>query len=182
MKKKIITSVIALAFSAGSVYAYTSGTEIGSATQTITLPVLSTTCSVNFPSDVTLGELDVSTYNAAGALGVLSTEGIGTIDFQNCNGATVNVSVSTSETVSSSGYIYPKYNGAIQQRVGYWVRVNGSGAKPNGTADHLQNISVDNANFSLPVEVQSVKMISGDWGQTIGGNLTATITYTATYA
>lgn len=40
MKKKIITSVIALAFSAGSVYANTSGTEIGSATQTITLPVV----------------------------------------------------------------------------------------------------------------------------------------------
>ncbi|HAW7687697.1 TPA: hypothetical protein JLJ52_004886 [Escherichia coli] len=182
MKKKIITSVIALAFSAGSVYANTSGTEIGSATQTITLPVLATTCSVNFPGDVVLGELDVSTFNALGMNGILSTEDMGTIDFQNCNGTTVNLSVSTSNTVSASGYIYPTYNGAVQQRVGYWIRVNSSGAKPNQTADHLQNISVNSASFSIPVQIQTVKLVSGDWGQTVGGNLVATVTYTATYA
>lgn len=183
MKKKIISSLIfgimsaTTAFSANA--AGVSGSEIGSANQTISFPVSSSTCEVSFPTNFTGDSIPASDIASADMWKVFDTQDIGNVVFSNCSGESVSLKVTTNNTVSTAGYVSPTLNGAEQKVVGYWLSANNNALKPNSVVDAFQNMQVTTDEHMIPVKVQVVKQGAGSIE---AGDLSATITYIATYA
>ena len=168
---------------AGSASAATSGETIGTGSMTISQTLTAASCSVTFPSDVTLPSFSTATFNATSVNNeVVDEASVGDITFSGCNGETVNIALTSSSTTSGSGYIYPTINGQVQERIGYWVKVNGFGAKPNSTVSALQNMPITSDSYTLPVTIKTIKMIDSDLSSKGTGEYSATITYTATYS
>lgn len=183
MKKKIISSIIFGLMSATTVSsasaAGVSGSEIGSATQTISFPVSSSTCEVSFPSNFTGDSISASDIASADMWTTFTAQNIGNIVFSNCSGESVSLKVTTNNVVSSQGYVSPTLNGAHQNVVGYWLSANNSGLKPNSVVDAFQNMQVTTDEYVIPVKLDVAKQGAGSIE---AGDLSATITYIATYA
>lgn len=183
MKKKSTIALILSLGIVGSASAATGGTTIGTGSSAISQSLTASSCSVSFPSDVTLPSFSTADFNATSASGSIGDEvSVGNIVFSGCNGNTVNVAVTSGSKTSNSGYIYPQFNGADQGYVGYWLKINSNGAKPNSTVSSLQNMSINSDSYSLPVTIATIKMKSGSFSSTETGNYTANVTYTATYS
>lgn len=183
MKRKIISSIIFGIMSATTAFSASAsgvaGSEIGSASQTISYPVSSSTCEVSFPTNFTGDSIAASDIASANLWTNFSTQEIGNVVFSNCRGESVSLKVTTTNTVSSQGYISPTLNGAAQGVVGYWLSANNEGLKPNSIVDAFQNMQVTTDEYMIPVKLEVIKQGSGSIE---AGTLNATITYTATYA
>ncbi|EOA5426168.1 TPA: hypothetical protein ACGSUH_004951 [Escherichia coli] len=167
----------------GSASAAVSGAPIGTGNTAITQSLTSASCSVSFPNDVTLPAFSTATFNNTPVNGRIGdVVNVGDITFSGCNNNTVNVVVTSSNSTSGSGYLYPTFNGSAQGFIGYWITINNGPAKPNGTVDTLQNIQINSDTYTLPVAIQTIKMKNGSFGSTTAGDYSANITYTATYS
>ncbi|ENB6579650.1 type 1 fimbrial protein [Escherichia coli] len=168
---------------AGSASAATSGDTIGTGSMAISQSLTASTCSVTFPSDVTLPSFSTATFNDASVnANLVDATSVGDITFSGCSGESVNIALTSSNNVSSSGYIYPTINGNSQSRVGYWIKVNGVGGRPNTTVSSLQNMSIDSDSYTVPVVIQTIKMSNLAYSTSTTGEYAATVTYTATYS
>ena len=179
MKKNILkTAISALIFTAFTSHAgnVLSG---GNGTQTVTMPVNAATCTVSMPTDYTLSALDSTKFNSVAQWGTLEQADIGSIVFNHCAGAQVEIAVTTINFVPATGYTHPKLDGKVQDMVGYWLNVNGNGVKPNGQA---VSYTVTGATDSVALNLQAIKLKDMNWPSGDSGQLSATYTYTVTYS
>lgn len=168
---------------AGSASAVEPGTVIDTGSTAISQNVTSASCSVSFPGNITLPPFSTATFNNTSQYGPITDKvDVGNITFNGCNNSTVSVVVTSSNRTSPSGYLYPRLKGEDQSAVGYWLKINNYPGKPNGRTPELQSILIDSDSYALPVTIEAVKLLNTTFDARRVGELTANITYTATYS
>ncbi|MFS9382291.1 hypothetical protein QNN88_16565 [Citrobacter sp. ANG330] len=187
MKKTFLVMGLLSTMAAGTAMA-ASGDTIGTGTVAVTGTTGASTCSVVFPTSVTMPTITTSLFQAAGNGSAILQQQAGNIQFNGCNGQSVNIKVAVSDgqLTGSKNIVYPKVNNAAQSWFGLTFGIS-TDQGSNFTNLKLDNtpstaISVDNDAFTVPVRVEAVKMTANNGIAISQGNYSENFVVTATYA
>jgi len=186
MKKNLIAlvTVTMLGMSASAFAA--PGDVINTSTQSVSSSLNPTTCSVTFPTDVTLPAVTTADYQAATQFGVIgnSSASAGSITFSGCNNQQVKVVIDSTNNKSSNGvFAFPTLNGAPQSVIGFAIKegLTNSYVKVNGQEDSKLVKTISGDSFEIPVTIESIRASGSSMAAGSSGALNASFVYTATY-
>ncbi|EOX9507551.1 hypothetical protein [Citrobacter amalonaticus] len=189
MKKTFFAMGLLSTMAAGTAMA-ASGDTIGTGTLAVTGTTGTSTCSVVFPTSVTMPTITTSMFQAAGNGSAILQQQAGNIQFNGCNGQSVNIKVTANggQIAGSKTIIYPTVNNKAQGWFGLTFGIS-TDQGSNFTNLKLDNtpstaIAVNNDAFTVPVRVEAVKMqATADSGTNVSqGNYSSNFVVTATYA
>lgn len=186
MNKKILAIGLASVMFAGSSIAATQ-TQTGE--MNVTGTIGDSTCSISFPSSVTMPLITSAAYNGTKQHGLITSQTTEGIVFSGCSGKSVSLQISAPNKTAASGFwVYPTLNGKEQGTIGLAVQVltsKGSSAtysKINVADPSLTDIEVTGDSFSLPVTVGAFRMSNRAATSTgFTGQYQQAFVFTATY-
>ncbi|EIY1822964.1 type 1 fimbrial protein [Escherichia coli] len=184
MKKTIISGLLIMATSGVAFAAGTPGQSIGTGNMTVNGTVGASSCTVLFPSSVSLPTIDASLYNAAKSQTTIISEKTPGITFNDCSGSTVKVRIDATSPRGTSGnnlrVALPGDGGntfiALQL-----ANSNDKGYKINADDPSLTNIEVKNDSYNIPLNVKALRWSTDSLPSAVAGQYSAVYTFTATY-
>ncbi|ELY6247645.1 hypothetical protein SNQ22_004077 [Cronobacter universalis] len=187
MKKTFFVMSLLSTMAAGTAMA-ASGDTIGTGTVTVTGTTGASTCSVVFPTSVTMPTITTSLFKAAGNGGAILQQKAGDIQFNGCNGQSVNIKVAANggQITGGKNIMYPQVNNAPQSWFGltFGISTDQGASFKNLKLDNSPSeaITVNSDVFTVPVRVEAVKMTSNNDISISQGNYSSNFVVTATYA
>ncbi|EIM0997800.1 type 1 fimbrial protein [Escherichia coli] len=186
MKKNLIAlvTVTMLGMSASAFAA--PGDVINTFTQSVSSSLNTTTCSVTFPTDVTLPVVTTADYQAATQYGVIGNSSVsaGSITFSGCDTQQVKVVIDSTNSKTSNGlFAFPTLNGTSQSVIGFAIKegLTNSYVKVNGQEDSKLVKTISGDSFEIPVTIESIRASGASLTAGASGALNASFVYTATY-
>ncbi|WP_157919954.1 hypothetical protein [Escherichia coli] len=195
MKRKLLVMGLFTTLVAGSVMAATPGEQIGATTQMkVSGTVGTSTCTVTFPTSVTMPTFSSADYNATKQVGVITSQSTSGIQFSGCNGQHVKVVIGASGgTMTGNGlYIYPQLTTANGTTVNNKLFAFGLAADTSDNSNSLYkinqtestalgNIEINNDSHTVPLTVTVRRMSVSNMTPSYSGNYNSTFAFTATY-
>ncbi|WP_286185749.1 hypothetical protein [Escherichia ruysiae] len=187
MKKTFFLMSLLSTMAAGTAMA-ASGDTIGTGTVAVTGTTGASTCSVVFPTSVTMPTITTSLFQNVGNGNAILQQQAGNIQFNGCNGQSVNIKVAANDgtITGSKNIVYPNLNNKAQSWFGltFGISTDQGSTFTNLKLDNSPStaIAVDSDVFTVPVRVEAVKMTSNNDISISQGNYSSNFVVTATYA
>lgn len=163
------------------------GDTIGTGSVAVTGTTGASTCSVTFPTSVSMPTITNSSFRATGNGSAILRQDAGNIQFTGCNGQSVNLKVASSGGVlaGSKTILYPRVNNVEQGWLGlsFGISTDQGSTFTNLKQDNSPNaaIEVNSDAFSVPVRIEAIRMSAAN-NTVPQGSYSANFVVTATYA
>ncbi|GDN96604.1 TPA: type 1 fimbrial protein [Escherichia coli] len=184
MKKTIISGLLIMATSGVAFAAGVPGQNIGTGNMTVSGTVGASSCTVSFPSSVSLPTIDASTYNAAPNQTTILSENTPGIMFNDCSGSTVKVRIDATSSRGVSGQnlrVEVPGDGGNTRIALQLADGSDKGYSINTDDPKLTNININNNSYNIPLKVKALRWSTAALPNATAGQYSAVYTFTATY-